>query len=147
MSSRAEPTRTGSEWELVLEAYERLQAAPRVGVSCHVPLLGRCVDLVFIRRRVVTTVEFKLTDWRRAIRQARDHRLGADYAYVCMPTRQVTDPMREELAEAGVGLVFYSEDGDWPFKIVVRAPRSTETWQHARDAVVEYVRSNGRDAR
>lgn len=147
MSSRAEATRSDSEWELVLEAYERLQAVPRVAASCHVPLLGRCVDLVFMRRRVVTTVEFKLTDWRRAIRQARDHRLGADYAYVCMPPRPVADRMREELAEAGVGLLLYCEEGKWPFNTVVRAPRSTETWQHARDAVVEYVRANGRDPR
>lgn len=135
-----------SEWELVLASYRRLQASAQVEASCHVPLLGRCVDLVFVRRRVVTTLEFKLTDWRRAIHQARDHRLGADYAYVCMPTRAVADDMREELAEAGVGLAFYCEEGDWPFETVVKAPRSSETWQHARDAVVKYVRTNGRVA-
>ena len=147
MTPKARATDVRGEWELVLESCERLQAAPRVAASCHVPLLGRCVDLVFVRRAVVTTVEFKLTDWRRAICQARDHRLGADYAYVCMPARTVPDHMREELVEAGVGLAFYCEEGEWPFETVVRAPRSTETWQHARDTVVEYVRANRRDAR
>jgi hypothetical protein len=84
-------------------------------------------------------LEFKLHDWRRAIAQAQDHLLGVDHAYVCMPKRSVTESMLTELKRAGVGLMYFQEDGDWPFEIVVEAPASVETWGSARARVCTYL--------
>jgi hypothetical protein len=123
-------------------ARERIEQHDDVAVCCHVPLLGRCVDLVYIIDGDVFTVEFKLRAWRRAIVQARDHRLGADYAYVCMPRREVKQDFRSELDAAGVGLLFFTEEGDWPFETVVSAPRSSEKWDPARRELVSYVENN-----
>lgn len=132
MDTKAIPPSHLSEAELVWAVYQRLLTVEGLRVKREVPVLGRCVDLVYLRSNRVYSVEFKLQNWRRGLRQARDHRLGADYAFICMPERKVSAVMREELREAGVGLLFYDESGDWPFRKVVPAPKSTEIWSVAR---------------
>jgi len=132
-----------AELDLVESASKRLREVPGVSVCCDVPLLGRCVDLVYVLDGVLVTVEFKLKAWRRAILQARDHRLGADRAYVCMPKRTVSDDMRMELEAEGVGLLFFSNDRRWPFETIVEAPESDDQWEVARKDVIEYVSTYG----
>ena len=129
------------ERTLQYDCVRRLRESFSVSVGQEVPLLGRTIDLVYIDNGVVVTIEFKLRDWRRAISQARDHLLGADYAYICMPRRTVTDGLRLELEEAGVGLVFYKDGDEWPFEEIVAAPKSKDTWITARSMLVEYVNS------
>lgn len=127
------------EIHLVRNAFERLKNIRGVRVCCEVPLLGRSVDLAYSQSGLLTTVEFKLHDWRRGITQARDHLLGADYAYICMPKRNVSDNLLKEFEEAGVGLLFHRRNGSWPFEMVFKAPRSRETWKVARKTVLEYI--------
>jgi len=115
-----------------------------VKVVCNVPALGRCIDLAYLRGQSLFSVEFKLHNWRRAIRQARDHCLAADYAYVCMPRRDVGERMLEAFRAAGVGLLFYCEEGDWPFEIIEKAPRSRETWAVARTKLGDYLLTRDR---
>lgn len=141
MNCQADDMRVG-EKSLQYDCLERLQVSGDVFVSHEVPLLGRFVDLVYIQDDKVVTIEFKLHDWRKAILQARDHLLGADYAYICMPKRRISDALRQELEKAGVGLIFYREGTTWPFEEVVDAPRSQDTWSVARSMLVNYV--NGR---
>lgn len=129
------------ERPLVTGAYERLQGLPGLTVCCDVPLLGRCVDMAYIREGMLTTVEFKVRDWRRAILQARDHQLAADYCYICMPRRNVSDALRAQLASTGIGLTFYREKGTWPFELIVEAERSHDTWDAARSQTWTYVES------
>jgi len=94
---------------------------------------------VYMHKGRLITVEFKIHDWRRAIRQARDHRLAADLAYVCMPKRQLTSALREDLRKNGVGLFFFCQDPRWPFELVVEAPHSRDTWTFANSALRTYV--------
>jgi len=133
------PAKQHTEAELVQAAYRRLRQCDSVLVCSPAPLLGRCVDLAYVASGAVTTVEFKLRDWRRAIRQARDHRLAADYAFICMPERQVSAQMLSALDDADVGLLFYVQDTPWPFVVVKEAPRSSEIWAAARSALCEYI--------
>jgi hypothetical protein len=112
---------------MVRDVLRRIRRRDRIVAASWVPILGRCIDLAYVDGRTITTVEFKLRDWRRALEQARDHRLSADHAYVCMPRRQVTEKMRSELVSAGIGLLFFVESGTWPFETVLGAPRSEDT--------------------
>lgn len=132
------------ELHLVDHAYERLRCLPDVSVGREVPLLGRYVDLVYVRNNHVITVEFKLRDWRRAVRQASDHLLGADYSFVCIPPRQVTAPLRHAIQEAGLGLCLFESQGSWPFDVLIPAPPSQETWQVARQNVLHFLAAGGR---
>lgn len=127
-------------------SFKRLKDNPSIDVCCEVPILGRSVDLAYVENEFIVTIEFKLGNWRKALVQARDHLLGADYAYICMPRRRVSDDMRAELEQVGVGLVFYTESREWPFEEVIKAKRSRETWEVARSWVLEYIEKNKRKA-
>lgn len=135
-----------TEYALVQKTYERIHKRRAAGIVCvEVPTLGRAIDLVIYRRRILISVEFKLANWKRAIKQARDHRLVADYAYVCMPERKsITEELREKFSRAGVGLYFYSDAKSGPFKEVIPALKSNEIWLTAREKVLSYVKECGR---
>ena len=133
---------TMSEGALVARCLKKLKSFPSVRVCCEVPILGRSVDLAYVRDGELFTVEFKIHDWRRAVTQARDHLLGSDYSYICMPQRRVSDEMQAQLRGTGVGLMFYQEETDWPFAEIIKAPPSGETWEIARAWAVEYIQEN-----
>jgi len=127
-----------SERELADAVISRLMLVVDVIFSCEAPVLGRSADVALCRADELHTIEFKLHDWRQAIRQAIDHQLAADFAYVCMPKRRVTDAMRDAFVEAGVGLLFFAE-AEWPFEIVFEATRSTGTWCVAYERLKAHI--------
>jgi hypothetical protein len=127
-----------SERDLALAVVSRLRLAVDVMLSCEAPVLGRSADVALCRADEVHTIEFKLHDWRQALRQAIDHQLAADFAFVCMPERRVTDAMRDAFADTGVGLLFFA-DAEWPFEIVFEARRSTATWCFAYDRLKSHI--------
>jgi hypothetical protein len=131
-----------SEKMLVDGALRRLRDFPSIRACREVPVLGRSVDLAYVRDGVLITVEFKVRDWRRALLQVRAHLLAADYCYICMPDRRVSNDMELSLERTGVGLLFYTEEGKWPFTQVIEAKRSEETWETARSWALEYIGEN-----
>lgn len=130
-----------SERDLAHAVVSRLRLVVDLMLSCEAPVLGRSADVAMYRADEVHTIEFKLHDWRQALRQAIDHQLAADFAYVCMPVRRVTDAMRVAFADTGVGLLFFAES-DWPFEIVFEASRSTATWCVAYDRLKTHIQQD-----
>jgi hypothetical protein len=96
------------------------------------PLLGRSIDLVFLKDDSIISVEFKLKNWRRALEQARDHQLGADFAYICLPRTISSPSIYDEAESAGIGVMIYTEKGNWPFEILIPAKKSEFQWSVAR---------------
>lgn len=137
--SAAKPRRR-SEQGYVISA---LVALRRLKVPCawEAALMGRSVDLAYMDGDAVCTVEFKRCDWRRALAQARDHLIGADFAYICLAEQTATPAFVEAAGEAGIGILSISNDNEWPFHVVVAATRSTDTWIVARERLVQQLRS------
>lgn len=108
-----------SEWEMVLDCKECLEQKKQYKkIECEIPFLSRCIDMVLIdQSNKITTIEFKLTKWRDAIAQAYDHMRGADYAYVCMPKKNPSDKLINELKRNGIGLLLYDEQAPVDKKI------------------------------
>ncbi len=133
--------RNNNQSELAIQrsAFTRLLQKPKLTVTCNVPILGRCADMVCMQGRFIFSIEFKLRDWRRAIKQAVDHKLASDYAYICIPERQILNNLLPELTLTGVGLLFFNEKGDWPFELKVKAPKSKDTWKIARENLLNYL--------
>lgn len=132
------------ESTLVNKVLKKIAGEPSIVFCCEVPILGRVADIVYIQDDCVYSIEFKIKDWKKAIRQARDHSLGSDYSYICMPRRKVSEALRRELNDYGIGLLFYDENGDWPFEIVIDAQPSHETSATARNWTVEYIQQSSR---
>lgn len=96
---------------------------------------------MLLRNNLVWTIEFKKRDWRRAIAQARDHLLGADYAYVCLAECEPSSACLEAARGAGVGVLRLRKQKGWPFQTIVKAPRSPDTWEVARSRIVQQLKS------
>lgn len=120
-----------------------LIALRRLGIPSvwEAALLGRSVDLAFLHGGQVWTVEFKKHDWRKALNQARDHLLGADFAYVCLAERKPTAACLNAARNLGVGVLSLRDGNDWPFEVVMEAPRSAETWVVARDRLLGQLKT------
>lgn len=129
-----------TEESIVRDSFHRISKKKSIQACCQVPILGRSVDLIYIVDERLIAVEFKLFAWRKALEQSFDHKLGADFAYICMLRRKITNDMKEEFQKAGVGLVFYRDNGRWPFDLIIRAPKSKEIWPVARSRVTSYIR-------
>jgi hypothetical protein len=120
-----------------------LIALRRLGIPCawEAALLGRSVDLALMQTDALWTIEFKKRDWRRALQQARDHLLGADYAYVCLAECQPSPAFLGAARDAGVGVLRLHNSTGWPFEVVARAPRSRDTLGFARERVIRQLRT------
>ena len=131
--------RRRSEQAYVMDAHRRLR---RLGIPCkwEAALLGRSIDLAFVYEDAIFSVEFKLKDWRRGLKQARDHQLGADYAYLCLPGKKLSDNLQNEATAAGVGILVYQDDAALPFAIAISAKYSSEQWPVAREQLLEMMK-------
>jgi hypothetical protein len=96
------------ELDMVLDCYTFFKNV--VGfehVVLEVPFLSRCIDMVLINENgVIFTIEFKVHNIKQAIKQARDHSLGADYAYICIPEKKKVN--MELFRNENIGLFLYN---------------------------------------
>lgn len=133
-----------TEFELVKTTVGRFETAEEI-VIANVASIGRCIDLIIYDNDVLTAVEFKLKDWRRAIGQAKNHLVIVDYSYICLPDRQIPATLKRELDLTGIGLFIFDEKKQNPLIKSISAKRSRLTWKPLRaqliNSVVERKRS------
>jgi phosphoenolpyruvate synthase/pyruvate phosphate dikinase len=91
----------------------------------EVPFLSRCIDLVLISSSgEIISIEFKIKNWRHAIEQAKNHMLGADKAYICLPEKNLSTALLDALEDSAIGLYLYSPDKPDIMIEAVPAPRN-----------------------
>ena len=89
----------------------------------EVPFLSRCIDLVLITKELTTvTIEFKIKNWRKALEQARNHKLGADKSYICLPEKKLNIELVKLLEQEQVGLYFFNPEAPCIIKECYPAP-------------------------
>lgn len=136
--SSVKSTRKRSEQAFVQAAHQKLRASG-VPTKWEAPLFGRSVDLIFYKKDALHSIEFKLNDWRRALKQARDHQLGADFAYICLPGKSVSNAILEAAESEGIGILELRESDTWPFATILPAKRSPDQWSVARTSLIELL--------
>ena len=76
--------------------------------------IGFCrADIVAFKEGKITAVELKLRDWKKAIIQAKNYQLGANYVYLAMPLSKVYNILRKgehNLRREGIGLLIVNEN-------------------------------------
>ena len=69
-------------------------------------------DIVGFQKDNVIAVELKLKDWKKALVQAKNYQLGADYVYIAVPLMKSFNILRKakyKLESAGIGLLVVNE--------------------------------------
>ena len=117
-----------------------------INIVREVPFLSRCIDLVLISSSgEVISIEFKIKNWRHAIEQAKNHMLGADRAYICLPEKNLSKSLLEALRDADIGLYLYSPDDPNVMIEAIPAPRNrhkVNAFQLMLKSTVERLSSN-----
>jgi hypothetical protein len=111
-----------SELDMVLNCYSFLMDTRCYKyVALEVPFLSRCIDMVMISDNGrIYTIEFKINNIKQAIKQARDHSLGADYSYVCIPARANINA--KPFIENKIGLYTYHNNYKTKLEVILIAP-------------------------
>ena len=96
-------------------------------VKQEVPFLSRCIDVILINEYdEIISIEFKVSKWRHAIEQAKNHKLGADRAYICLPKRNISVALREAVVNAGIGLLLFDPAREGEIYEAISAPDCKE---------------------
>jgi len=76
-----------TEMQMVIE-FCKILKKDNINFSVEVPFFHRSIDLIFYNKKnEICAVEFKLRDWKKAIKQAEDYKLWADLSYICLPLK------------------------------------------------------------
>ena len=126
------------EADMMQDGFDFLSSQKEYKVSkCEVPFLSRCIDVVLIDQNDrIISIEFKVSKWRHAIEQAKNHKLGADLAYICLPKRKITDTLDRAIKEAGIGLLLYDANAKEKINVAIPAPNSHKNVAVFRDILL-----------
>jgi hypothetical protein len=93
--------------------------------------MTRSVDAIAVDSKgTMLAIEFKLRDWRSAVRQVRDHKVSCELVAICMPRKAPTDHMRNVLEEEGIGFIAYDWDAD-ELEFSIQPKPSAYYWETA----------------
>lgn len=99
------------EVEMATNGIEFLKQLPFRWIRAEMPFMSRCMDVLALDEdNQLISIEFKVTKWRHAVKQASQHMLASDKAYICIPKRKETPVLVNALREAGVGLMLYDSE-------------------------------------
>lgn len=136
----AKPLRIDTENQLVWRAERIIKNRNDLIYRREVPILGRYADLVYLQGKSIFSIEFKLSNWKRALIQARDHQLAVNYAYVCFPREFVTREVSKQARSFGIGVLYFDQENKhWPFKVSIKASKSNSILSPVRDKVLDHL--------
>ncbi|MDP4120742.1 MAG: hypothetical protein Q8876_06795 [Bacillota bacterium] len=128
------------ESEMVNKGIEYFRNQQFIQVQREVPFLSRCIDVVLLNKEnYLISIEFKVSKWRHAIEQAKNHKLGADEAYICIPERKLTVELEKAIQEAGVGLFFFNQNAERVIYKVIEAPTKYENIPVFKDMLISNI--------
>lgn len=109
----------------------------------EVPVFCRSIDLVkyCLINETVTAIEFKLNDWKRALRQALKVAICFDFLEVCIPAPKKTytlDCIISECESIGVGLYIYHPHTGL-FQHVLLPLKVNQIWDIQKRQIIRYV--------
>ena len=81
---------------------------------CREIRIGFCrADIIAYDTTTMIAVELKLSDWKKALVQAKNYQLGAEYVYIAFPLKKsylVLRKAKDNLLREGIGLLVVNEE-------------------------------------
>lgn len=103
-------------------------------IYLEVAFYRKRVDVVFLENNKITAVELKVSDWKKAIKQASINQLFADYSFVGMPysfKSLLNIEVRKFFTNRGVGLILIGKN----IETVIEAKHSSHLYPNDRKRV------------
>lgn len=110
----------------------------------EVPVFSRSVDLVEYdsHKKELTAVEFKIGDWKRAIRQLYEISTCFDFLVLCIPkpkTEKCLLNIKTNCSQMGLGLFVLDETTD-SFLHVCEAVNLSDIWHVQKKQIINYLK-------
>ncbi len=120
------------ESDMVYDCYNKLKKSNNYKeIILEVPYLSRCIDMILVNQNdEIISIEFKLSNWRQALAQAKDHKLGANKSYICIPEpkKGIPNALKEGLTNYGIGLLYYEKQCNDPFNEIIEPEQDSNKW-------------------
>jgi hypothetical protein len=81
-----------------------------------------------------------MKNWRKALEQAKNHRLGADQSYICLPNRMPSECLLNMLTLENIGLYLYDPLKPSPMYEYLPAPVNGHRIQIFNNMLVKTVK-------
>ena len=109
----------------------------------EIPVFSRSVDLVQydFETNAITAIEFKIKDWKRAIRQLESVAMCFDYLVLCIPkpkTEKCISNIESVCDEKGIGLCFWDETND-SINYECQPKQIIDIWNIQRSQIISYL--------
>lgn len=116
---------------------------PEKKMVCEVPVFCRSVDLVEYDKinNMITSIEFKTNNWRRAIEQVLSTSISFDYAEICVRRPKKSESIGrivEECASHGIGVYFFDVENR-EFEHSLEPKKIGRTWIVQKMQVIDYL--------
>ncbi len=110
----------------------------------EVPVFSRSVDLVEYdtRKHKITAIEFKVKDWKRAIKQLLEVMSCFDYLVLCIPkpkTITCLDRIKKECVGNGIGLITWNPDSN-TFYRECNPKNVRAVWNVQKKQIINYLK-------
>lgn len=113
--------------------------------SWQVPLHNRVIDLAALNSEgQLIGIEFKLKDWKRALKQALRNSNAFDYIYICVPGGSYLDRLTKEAKALGVGVMIYVKEIG-TISIELPAQRVMRQWKPNVEYIKKFLRARGKN--
>ena len=110
--------------------------------AVEVPFFSRSIDLVFTdSKEKYYAIEFKLKNWKQAIIQAKYYMLGADFAFVCIPTNIYNKQIEKEILDSKCGLILFDVENE-KFEIIKEFEQETKKGRFLMNKGFRYAYDN-----
>lgn len=120
------------------------RAHGKKNIYLEVPVFSRSVDLVELdsHSRKVTAIEFKINDWKRAIKQLSEISLCFDYLILCIPkpkTEKCINTIKNACVEKGMGLILWDQAND-SFAKMCEPIQTSDIWKVSKKQILNYLK-------
>ena len=122
--------------------YRRLHGKKKI--YKEVPVFSRSVDFVEYdsHKKKLTAIEFKIKDWKRAIRQLNEISTCFDFLVLCIPkpkTEKCLLNIKDKCTQMGIGLFVWEEKTD-SFSWVCEAMNLSDIWHIQKKQIINYLK-------
>ena len=95
-------------------------------VFTEIPFLSRIIDIVVLKEDGIYSYELKLQNWKKAIEQLKDQRIGSNYSILCMPNENMSYNVQQkiisELSFYGFGFELWDQKNHKLIKVLKPKP-------------------------
>jgi len=111
--------------------------------SQQVPLYNRVIDFVGVDDDGnIIGIEFKLNNWKRALKQAKNNRNAFDFVYICIPNNKNIEKIIFEAKKNGVGVIIFDFISNEP-RFVLQAQKVNIQWLPNYTFISDYITKSG----